>query len=124
MDIAKNLANLRKDENLTQEKMAEKLHMSKNGYAKLERGESRITVEHLQNIANTFNIDIEKLLKKDRDFNLALGDNNINFQTNYHTSQEIEKLQLIIDHQQELLAQKDKQIELLEQLLAKLSLIE
>lgn len=119
MDIAKNLANLRKDENLTQEQMAEKLHMSKNGYAKLERGESRITVEHLQNIANTFNIDIEKLLKKDRDFNLALGDNNINFQTNYHTSQEIEKLQLLIEHQQELLVQKDKQIELLEKLLAK-----
>lgn len=48
MDIAKNFANLRKEHHLTQEQMAEKLQMSKNGYAKLERGESKLNVEHLQ----------------------------------------------------------------------------
>lgn len=124
MDIAKNLANLRKGKHLTQEQMAEKLAMSKNGYAKLERGESKITVEHLQNIAQVFNIDIAELLKEGRDFNLLLGDNNTNYANRYYgdtQEQEIEKLNLIISHKDELIAQKDKEIELLRIMLNHLS---
>lgn len=118
MDIAKNLAQLRKDKHLTQEQMAEKLAMSKNGYGKLERGESKITVEHLQNIANVFNIDIVDLLKEERDFSLLIGDNHGNYANKYYdNAQEVEKLQLIIDHQKQLLEQKDKEIELLRRLL-------
>ncbi len=118
MDIAKNLAQLRKDKHLTQEQMAEKLAMSKNGYAKLERGESKITVEHLQNITNVFNIDIVDLLKEERDFSLLIGDNHGNYANKYYdNAQELEKLQLIIDHQKQLLEQKDKEIELLRRLL-------
>lgn len=49
MDIAKNLVNLRKEHHLTQEQMAEKLQMSKNGYAKLERGESKLNIKHIYN---------------------------------------------------------------------------
>ncbi|MFB6348356.1 helix-turn-helix domain-containing protein [Moraxella marmotae] len=120
MDIAKNLAQLRKEQHLTQEQMAEKLAMSKNGYAKLERGESKINIEHLQNIANTFNIDVVELLKKDRDVALLIGDNNGSYANRYYGSrQEIEKLHLIIAHKDELLAQKDKEIELLRQLLGR-----
>lgn len=118
MDITKNLANLRKENHLTQEQMAEKLQMSKNGYAKLERGESKLNIEHLQHVANVFNIDVIDLLKEDRDFSLLIGDNNGNYANKYYgNQQEIEKLQLIIDHQKELLAQKDKEIELLRKLL-------
>lgn len=93
MDIAKNLANLRKEHHLTQEQMAEKLQMSKNGYAKLERGESKINVEHLQQIANVFNIDIADLLKENRDLNLLIGNNYTNFLNNYNSKHEIEKLE-------------------------------
>lgn len=46
-----------------------------------------------------------------------MGNNHSNFQNHYCNQQEIEKLQLIIDHQKELLAQKDKEIELLRKLL-------
>lgn len=98
--------------------MAHELGMSKNGYGKLERGESKITVEHLQNIANVFNIDIADLLKEDREFTLLLGDNYTNCANKYYdNAQEVEKLQLIIDHQKQLLEQKDKEIELLRRLL-------
>lgn len=118
MDIAKNLVNLRKEQKLTQEQMADKLDMSKNGYAKLERGESRITVEHLQQIAQVFNIDIAELIKEDKDFNLLFGDNNGNYANKYYgNQQEIEKLELIIQHKDEMLAQKEKEIELLRLLL-------
>lgn len=119
MDIAKNLVNLRKEQKLTQEQMAEKLDMSKNGYAKLERGESRITVEHLQQIAQVFNIDIAELIKEDKDFSLWIGDNNYNCANrHYSNQQEIEKLELIIQHKDEMLAQKDVEIALLRKLLS------
>ncbi|OOR89403.1 hypothetical protein B0181_06905 [Moraxella caviae] len=118
MDIPNNLAQLRKEQHLTQEQMAEKLRMSKNGYAKLERGESKITIEHLQNIANTFNIDVVELLKSDKDVALLIGDNNQNcVNRNYSSQQEIEKLKLIIAHKDEMLVQKDKEIALLRRLL-------
>lgn len=120
MDIAKNLANLRKEHHLTQEQMAEKLEMSKSGYAKLERGETKLNIEHLQQIANVFNIDVVDLLKESGDFSFLIGDNNSNCNNKYkNNTQEIEKLELIIAHKDELLAQKDKEIELLRKLLEK-----
>lgn len=118
MSIPQNLQKLRKNHELSQEKMAEMLNMSKNGYGKLERGESRITVEHLQQIAQVFNVDVADLLKEDRDFTLLLGDNYTNCANNYHdNNQEIEKLTMMIAHKDELLIQKDKEIALLRKLL-------
>lgn len=118
MTVNHNLQKLRKQNQLSQEQMAEKLEMSKNGYAKLERGESKLNIEHLQQIANVFNIDVADLLKEGGDFSFWIGDNNKNCNNNYKDSQqEIEKLELIITHKDELLAQKDKEIDLLRQLL-------
>lgn len=120
MTIHENLQKLRKRNSLNQEQMAEKIGMSKNGYGKLERGESRITIEHLEQIANTFNIDIAELLKEDRDFSFWIGDNNQNCANRHFGDlKEIEKLQLIIQHKDEIIAQKDKEIALLRQLLEK-----
>lgn len=105
---------------MTQEQMAEKLHLTKNGYAKIERGEITLTVAKLEQIANIFNLEMNELLKERSDVNLLLGDNNhSNFHNYYYNTQEIEKLPLVIKHQKELLSQKDKQIEHLEKLLAK-----
>lgn len=121
MDIAKNLANLRKEHHLTQEQMAEKLQMSKNGYAKLERGESKLNIEYLFKIAQVFNIDVSELLKEHKDVNLLVGDNNTNYANRYYgnATSQIEKLELIIAHKDELLAQKDKELELLRKILEK-----
>lgn len=119
MTVQSNIRHLREQKNLTQEQMAEKMGMSKNGYTKIERGETQLKIEKLEQIANIFNVDIQDLLKTDRDFNVLLGDNNVNCQTKYSNQQEIEKLQLIIQFKDELLAQKDKEIELLRKLLEK-----
>lgn len=122
MTTQTNLRQLRAQKHLTQEQMAEKIGMSKNGYGKIERGETQLKIEKLEQIANIFDVNIQELLQTDKDVNVLLGDNYSNFQNNYYNkNQEIEKLQLIIEHQQELLAQKDKQIELLEKLLEKSS---
>lgn len=53
---------LREERNWTQEDMANKLQMSINGYAKLERGESRLYIPKLEQIAEVFDIDILELM--------------------------------------------------------------
>lgn len=107
--------------------MAEKLEISKNGYAKLERGAVKINVEHIKKILSSFDIEITELFKE-RDFNVQLiGVNShhshqiVNGNNNHQitsSDKEVEKLALIIAHKDELLALKDKEIELLRQLLA------
>lgn len=121
MTTQDNIRQLRESLDMTQEQMAEKLHLTKNGYAKIERGETALTVARLEQIAGIFDIDMSELLKEKSELNLLLGDNNhSNFQNHYYNqTQEIEKLQMTIDYQKELLAQKDKEIELLRKLLDK-----
>lgn len=43
---------LREEHNWTQEEFAERIGMSKNGYAKIERGESSPNIERLEKIAH------------------------------------------------------------------------
>ena len=53
---------MREIKNWTQEEMAEKLGMSHNGYAKIERGETKLYLEKLNQIAQIFNIDLSDLI--------------------------------------------------------------
>lgn len=108
----------RENKHWSQELMAEKLEMSSGGYAKIERGESTISLPRLEQISEILEIDIVDLLE-DKGGNIVyqqanIGDNNngISFYANNNESliNEIEKLQLIVSHQKELLAQKDKEI--------------
>ena len=49
--------------------MAEKLGMSHNGYAKIERGETKLYLEKLNQIAQIFNINLSDLVS-DNDKNV------------------------------------------------------
>ncbi|WP_038311864.1 helix-turn-helix domain-containing protein, partial [Kingella kingae] len=63
----------------SQEEMAEKLEMSANGYAKIERGQTNINIEKLKQIAQIFNIDMVNLIaKQDKTFFFSKGENNVN----------------------------------------------
>ncbi|ULJ68889.1 helix-turn-helix domain-containing protein [Wielerella bovis] len=100
----------------SQEEMAEKLEMSPSGYARIERGEVRLNIEKLEQIAQVLNIDISDLIKKDvngitiqikdSDNNQNIG--NVNLFGN--DASEIQKLNLIIQHKDELLAQKNQEL--------------
>ncbi len=57
MEIHDNIKNLREENHLTQEDMADKLHMSTSGYAKLERGETKLFHEKLEKIADIFGLN-------------------------------------------------------------------
>ncbi len=54
MALHDNIRQLRELNNWSQEEMAEQINMSKNGYAKIERGESKANIEKLEQIANVF----------------------------------------------------------------------
>lgn len=99
----------------TQEDMAEKLEMSANGYSKIERGVSTLNLEKLQQIANIFNIEASELLKTSgKGLICLIGDNN---SANYLGADDTEKLKLIIEHKDELLAKQQDEINALKEII-------
>ena len=108
----------------SQEEMAEKLEMSPSGYARIERGEVRLNIERLEQIAQILNIDVSDLIQKDingitiqiiKDSeNSNIGD--VNLFSNNHGISEIEKLNLIIQHKDELLEQKTQELNMIKEM--------
>lgn len=76
-----NIYKKRKERNITQADMAEKLGLSETGYAKVERGETKLDVDRLHKIAGILEISIAELIPfgdssiavyNNPDFNLSL----------------------------------------------------
>lgn len=114
MELHEKISFLRGLKGWSQEDMAEKMEMSLNGYAKIERGETDVQISRLKKIAGLFGIELTELFNFDGNkvLNLALAYENNSFNTytgnegSKFCQHEIEKLQLIIEH-------KDKEIEYL-----------
>ena len=87
--------------------------MSKNGYAKIERGETKLNLHKLEQIANIFNIDVLELIKNDdKNVLFFMNDHNTNYYgSNENLTSEIDLLKLTISHKDELLKQRDLVIE-------------
>ena len=61
---------------LSQEDMAGKLNMSIGGYAKIERGQTKLYIDKLQKIAQIFNINAQDLLDDNQnEIYICIGDN-------------------------------------------------
>ncbi len=125
MMIYDTIRDYREERQWSQEQMAERLGMSKNGYAKIERGEVTLNLERLEQIAQILGVGIVDLLQnKDKNVVVQTQNHNAIYYANYASDNmvlqaEIEKLQLIIKHKEELLAQKDAYITALQALLDK-----
>jgi transcriptional regulator with XRE-family HTH domain len=65
MNIKEKLIKLRKDNNLTQEELADKLYVSRQTVSNWENGKFYPDIETLILISNTFNISLDTLLKND-----------------------------------------------------------
>jgi DNA-binding helix-turn-helix protein len=108
--------------------MAEKLNMSLNGYAKIERGESKIYLDKLEQIAQVFDIDVIELMQSDGKnicFQIESPLGSV-YQGGGETQMliEIERLKLELSHAREkeslltkMLDQKDSEIQALKDLL-------
>lgn len=103
----------------SQEEMAERMNMSVAGYAKIERGETNISLHKLKQIASVLQIDLLDLVSPhDSGVILVGGENNQNhFRNNYYGNQaaelEVEKLKLELKHKDELLKQRENELETL-----------
>lgn len=122
MSVNENIRILRESQNWSQEKMAEKMNMSTNGYAKIERGETKLNLHKLQQIANIFEVDVLELMNSESKGVLFLMNENAN-NTNYYSNNEIltseiDKLKLIISHKDELMKQKNDEISALKEVIA------
>ncbi|SUT93643.1 helix-turn-helix domain-containing protein [Actinobacillus lignieresii] len=121
METYEKVRTMREINQWSQEEMAEKLGMSTTGYAKIERGKSKINLDKLQQIANIFNINVRELIENDKPWVCVIGDNNYNLSHIYSNENlvlENEKLKLIIQHKDELLKQKEDEIAVLKKLVA------
>lgn len=120
MDIHDKIKTMRQINQFTQEEMAEKLDMSTNGYSKIERGQSKLSLDRLEKIAQIFNIDIVELMAtNDKSLFWIIGDNN---NSNYLGSNEAlatenEKLKLIIQHKNEMLNKQHDEVEALKEII-------
>ena len=103
----------------SQEEMAERMNMSVAGYAKIERGETNISLHKLKQIASVLQIDLLDLVSThDSGVILVGGENNQNhFRNNYYGNQaaelEVEKFKLELKHKDELLKQRENELETL-----------
>lgn len=71
MDFSKKLKDLRKQNNLTQEQLSEKLYISRTAISKWETGKGYPSIDSLKDIAKLFNISIDELLSTDEIINIA-----------------------------------------------------
>ena len=116
MQINEKVKKVRELSNLTQEEMASQLNMSTNGYAKIEQGKTRLNIPMLERIAAILGINLTELLNiNDKNLVCLISENSQN-SSNYYANEttiELEKLQLILNHKDELLLHKDREIEAL-----------
>ena len=125
MSVNEKIRKIREAKDWSQEQMAEKLNMSLNGYAKIERGESKIYLDKLEQIAQVFDIDVVELMQSDGKnicFQIESPLGSV-YQGSGETQMliEIERLKLELSHAKEkedllkrLLEQKDNEIQILE----------
>lgn len=114
---------MREIHKLSQEDMAEKLNMSPSGYSKIERGETKLYLDKLQQIAQIFNVDIVELLNTtDKNICFLISENSQSSSNYYGNNDSLiyenEKLKLELEYKDKIISQKDNEIESLKEIIA------
>lgn len=109
MKINEKIRFLRENQNWSQEEMANKLSMSTNGYSKIERGETRLTIPKLEQISDVFGVDILELMSLGESNILLFQEkDNISFiNSSQELAAEVRQLKQALTYKDEIIAQKD-----------------
>lgn len=75
MELNEKIQILRKNKNMSQEKLADKLNISRQAVQKWENGESLPDISNLIQLSNIFNITLDRLLKDDDCVNIINNQN-------------------------------------------------
>lgn len=78
MEFNEKLRQLRKENEMTQEQLAEKLFVSRTAISKWESGKGYPNLESLKSISTLFSISIDDLLSGEELISLAAGENRVN----------------------------------------------
>lgn len=62
--VIRNIRKMRNNRELSQENVAFNLQISQSSYAKMESGQSKLSVDRLYELASFFKISVEELLKE------------------------------------------------------------
>ena len=62
MSVAKRIADLRIDNDLTQEEVAKILNTARNYYGEYERGKRALPIEHLKTLCGYYNVSADYIL--------------------------------------------------------------
>ena len=126
METGDKIRDLRKQRNWSQKDMAEKLEMSVNGYSKIERGETEPPLHRLNQISDALGVPIRELLPNNEGgiiFMINEGDNYQTYQS--HSSQKLHELEaenqnlkLIIQHKEEIIANQQRELAQMQEILA------
>jgi transcriptional regulator with XRE-family HTH domain len=120
MNVSDKIRFMRQLKGWSQEQMAEKLEMSPNGYANIERGETDVRMSRLQQIAEVLGANLTELMNfGERSILYYCGDNNTI--TNQYVLQAFnphpETLVMELQKHQVLLQEKDKEIQYLKEII-------
>lgn len=124
MKTHEKIRQLREARQWTQEEMATKLSMSTQGYAKIERGDTRSNLDRLEQISEVFGIDMVELLSFGEEGKISFNNsaNNSTFNnacfaiTGGDLNLEINRLQLIISHKDEIIENLKRENSLLQEI--------
>lgn len=118
MRIGEKIKFMRQARGLSQEQLAEKLGLSLNGYANIERGETDVPFSRIKQIADEFEMDFIELVSFGERVVCYIGNENHNVVQHSNSNDlahELEKMRLLCEHQEREIASLKKIIELLEQ---------
>ena len=125
--IGKEIKRLRMVSEMTQEQVAEGLHLDRNAYGEIERGKTDIHLSRLVQIANFFEVEIEDLVGSNNRTVFYVNGGTSNTQSNLYNDyrgvspevfalqHELEKAQLQIEHLGKECSNQQKIIQLLEE---------
>ncbi|XHN44415.1 hypothetical protein O1Q80_00481 [Lonepinella sp. MS14435] len=126
MKVNEKIRFLRENKNWSQEEMADKLGMSTNGYSKIERGETRLSLPKLEQIVQVLDMDIIELMSLGEKNVVLFSERGNNHSLNIFGSNqtelaiEISYLKKELALKDELLVAKKNEIDVLKQLVKSL----
>lgn len=122
MKVHEKIRFMREERNWSQEEMADKLSMSVNGYSKIERGETKVHIPKLEQIAEVLEMDVIELMSLGEKCVYLRGHDNNTIGYNIIGSTELtfenQKLQLHLELKDKELLMKDREIENLKKIIS------
>lgn len=110
--IGKRIRKYREEKSLSQEELAEKLHISRSTYQRIENGETNSWINHIENICATLDVSMEDILKPEEGY---VQVNNNNDSSNDNGSGVIQNQTINYNTSEKLIEQYEERIKELKQ---------